>query len=118
MTNELNESAFATVDATGRATATIQPLRAFEEWRVRKMTVQNNSTVLVPTCRVYRGSEAASNLEDGTFTGTMDSSETDITLRSGERLIAVWEGVDVGSAGADVGSRCTFSVRGDISRGV
>lgn len=109
MANELFESNDGTADASGRAVATLQPLRAFERWRVKRMTVQSTSTTLVPTCRVYRGAESASRLVDGTHTGTLDHSDTDLSLQNGESMIAVWEG-------ADVGSICTLSIEGDISK--
>lgn len=81
-------------------------MRYGEEWRITRMTVQSTSSTLVPTARVYRGSEAASNLIDGTFTGNQDSSDTSIRLMSGETLLAVFEG-------GDVGSQCTLNVFGE-----
>lgn len=109
MPNELFQSADGTADANGRAVATLQPLRAFENWRVRRMTVQSTSSTLVPTCKIYRGAESPSRLVDGTYTGTLDHTDTDLPLHNGESLIAVWEG-------GDVGSICTLSIEGDISR--
>lgn len=114
----LRESGSATVDSSGRAVVTVQPLAAFETWRVRRITVQNTGTVLVPFCRVYRGNQSMSGLVDGTFTGTMDTSDCDILLQSGEALIAVWEGETTGSAGADVGSSCVMTLEGTRERGV
>lgn len=109
MANELFESADGTADANGRAEATLQPLRAFETWHVKRMTVQSTSSTLVPTCKVYRGAVSASRLIDGTYTGTLDHTDTDLSMHNGERLIAVWEG-------ADVGAICTLSIEGDIRR--
>lgn len=109
MANELFESADGTADANGRAEATLQPLRAFETWKVKRLTVQSTSSTLVPTCRVYRGAVSPSRLIDGTYTGTLDHTDTDISMHNGERLIAVWEG-------ADVASVCTLSIEGDIQR--
>lgn len=107
MTNELRESGNGTADANGRAQCTVQPMRYGEEWRITRMTVQSTSTTLTPTANVYRGSEAASNLIDGTWTGTRDSSDTSIRLMSGEALVCVFEG-------GDVGSQCTFNVFGEV----
>lgn len=109
MADELHVSADGTADANGRAEATLQPLRAFERWRVRRMTVQSTSSTLVPTCKVYRGAVSPSRLIDGTYTGTLDHTDTDIAMQNGERLIAVWEG-------ADVGAVCTLSIEGDITK--
>lgn len=114
----LRESRSATVAANGRATAVIQPLRAFERWDITRVTVACTSTALVPTCRVYRSSEAPSNLIEGTFSGNQDSSDTRTMLENGESLIAVWEGKTVGTAGADVGSVCTLTVEGKALRAV
>lgn len=109
MANDLFNSASGTADANGRAVASLQPLRAFEKWHVRRMSVQSTSSTLSPTCRVYRGAEAASRLVDGTHTGVLDHSDTDLRLQNGEALLAVWSGCDVGSV-------CTFSIEGDIER--
>jgi hypothetical protein len=114
----LRESAFATVGASGRATATIQPLRAFERWEIERYTVACTSSLLAPACRIYRGAIAAGNLVEGTFSGRQDTSDTKLTLENGEMLIAVWEGKDVGSAGADIGSACTLTVEGRAVRAV
>lgn len=104
--SELRESGNGVADANGRAVARVQPLRYGEEWRITRMTVQSTSSTLVPTALVYRGSEAASNLIDGTWTGTQDTSETSIRLVSGETLVCVF-------TGGDVGSQCTFNVFGE-----
>lgn len=108
-TYPLFESGNATVEANGLAQATLQPLRAFEVWEVRRMTVQSSSTVLVPTAKIFRGAVSDSRLVDGTHTGTLDHTDTDLHLQSGEALIAVWEG-------ADVGASCTFTIEGKSVR--
>jgi hypothetical protein len=112
----LRESASAIVGADGRAIATLQPLRAFERWQITRITVQCSSQTLIPTARVYRGSESPSALIDGTYTGTLDTSDSAVSLENGERLLTVWEGQD-GGAGADVGSSCTVTVEGKSIRG-
>jgi len=112
----LRQSLSAPVPANGQARVTLQPLRAFEVWEITRMTVTNTSTVLVPTCRVYRGSVTPSAIVDGTFTGTMDTSAVSMRLENGEMLIAVWEGTAVGTPGADVGSVCTFTLEGESVR--
>lgn len=102
---ELDESGRATADANGNARITLQPLRAFEFWQIDRMTVQNSSTTLVPLCKVYRSSVDPTKLVDGTFTGTFDVSDTQLTLPNAMPLIADW-------TGADPGSSCTFTVAG------
>jgi len=106
---ELNESGRAVADANGRAVATIQPLRAFESWRVNRTTVENSSTVNVPVCKIYRGSIAPTNLIDGTYTGTFDVSGTEYTVPNGMAVVAEW-------TGCDVGSQCTFTLAGQRMR--
>jgi hypothetical protein len=106
MSLPLNESARAVADASGRAVATLQPMRAFERWRITRTAVQSDSTPEVPTCKIYRSMESPSTLVEGTYTGTLDSSDTEIVLENGERLLAVWEG-------ATVGSNCTVTVSGE-----
>lgn len=110
MTLPLFESSTGVADATGRAVARVQPLRAFERWDITRMAVSSTSTVLVPTCRIYRGAENPSMLVDGTFTGNLDQSDTQLSLENGEVLLCVW-------TGADVGARCIFTVQGKKDKG-
>lgn len=105
----LFESNTGVADASGRAVARVQPLRAFEKWNITRLAVSSTSSILVPTARIYRGSETPSRLVDGTHTGTLDQSDTHLDLANGEALICVWEG-------ADVGSQCTFTVEGTKER--
>jgi len=105
----LFESNTGVANAAGRAVARVQPLRAFERWEITRLAVSSTSTVLVPTARIYRGSETPSRLVDGTHTGTLDQSDTQLSLPNGEALLCVWEG-------ADVGSQCTFTVEGTKSK--
>lgn len=109
MTYDLRESANGTVNSSGRAEARLQPLRAFERWQISRMTIQSSSSILVPTCKVYKGAETASNLVDGSHTGTLDHSDTNMLLQNGELLLFVWEG-------ADIGSVCTATVEGKTVR--
>jgi hypothetical protein len=115
----LSESGKGVVAANGRGIARVQPMGAFERWEITRINVQNSGDTLVPTCRVYRGSEAASNMVAATSTGTLDTSnENDLILQSGQALVAVWEGYAVGTAGADVGSTCILNVEGTKHIGV
>lgn len=109
MSYDLHESESGTADANGKATATLQPLRAFERWAIKRMTIQSTSSTLVPTCKVYRGNETPSSLIDGSHTGTLDHSDTNIELQNGERLLFVWEGGDAGSV-------CTATIEGTTRR--
>lgn len=106
----LQESKPAIADSNGKAIVTLQPLRAFERWRITLMNIQATSPVAVgpkvPQFRVYRNSEAVSNLVDSTYDGNQNTSNTDITIENGEAIIGVW-------TGADPGTQCMFSVQGE-----
>lgn len=105
----LSESASAVAAADGIARVQMGPLRAFEAWDVRSTTVSSTSSTLVPTTRLYRGAEQASRLIDGTYTGTLDTTDTQYKLRSGDKVIAVF-------SGCDVGAQCTVTVEGETTR--
>lgn len=90
----LQEGKSANADASGRAAIRLGPFTAFERWQVKRITVQSTSTVLVPTVKLYRGSESRTRMIDGTFTGTFDHSDTDLLLQTGEELLAIWENGD------------------------
>lgn len=106
---QLFESASATVGNNGRAVAVLHPLRAFEKWNVRRMTVSSTSVTLTPTAYIYRNGESPSMLVDGTYTGTLDHTDTSLQLNNGESLIAVWQDGDVGAV-------CTLTVEGESAR--
>lgn len=105
MSEPLYETKTATVLADGTATVQLQPLRAFENWFISRMTISSTSTALVPTLKVYRGSVNPSQLIDGTYTGTLNQSDTAIDLPNGQAIIAQW-------TGATPGTTCTFTVQG------
>jgi hypothetical protein len=104
----LDESANGTANAAGKATASLQPLRAFENWHVDSVSVFSTS-VLVSTFKVYRGSESPSTLIGGTYSGNLNSDPSfNKDVRNGERLLGVWEGCTPGAV-------CTMSVTGTKS---
>lgn len=105
----LSESATAVAGADGIARVQLGPLRAFETWAVASTTVSSTSSTLVPTARLYRGAEQPSRLIDGTYTGTLDTTDTTYKLRSGDKVIAVF-------SGCDVGAQCTVTVEGETTR--
>lgn len=113
ITSPLSDSAQSgAADSTGKATALLGPMRAFERWIVTTVSVSSTSSTLNPECRIYIGSESPSNLVNGTYDGKRDSdAAARHVLETGEKLVAVWTGADVGSVG-------TLSVRGDKKNGV
>lgn len=106
---DLSESNTAVANAAGKAVARLQPLRAFEEWRIETLAIDSTSSTKMPTFKSYRGSESPSNFIGGTFTGknNVDSSFNK-SLRNGETLVGVWENCDVGAS-------CTMSITGTRS---
>lgn len=102
----LSESVSGNADANGIVTVALGPLRSFETWQIRRITVSSASATLVPTAKIYRGAVSPSRLIDGTFTGTLDSTETlDLDLTSGDRIVGQWTGCDVGAS-------CTLTLEG------
>lgn len=102
----LDEFATCIFDADGAGTSFVQPAGAREGWQITVITVNSSSVTLVPQVMFYRGSTTPGSFVAGTFSGTLDvDSLPNISLRSGERLIAVWTGGDVGATG-------TFRVEG------
>lgn len=94
-----------TADANGKAVCQVQPLRAFEWWHITNTSISSTSTK-IPSCKLYRGSEAPSSFLEGTYTATFNSTTDPIDLQNGERLLAVFEG-------ATPGAQCTLTVTGD-----
>lgn len=104
---DLFESKAETADANGEAIITLQPLQAFKRWYVRRMTVHSSSTALVPKVLVYRGAITTTRLVDGTFTGTLDHSDTNLRLGNTDALIFHF-------TNADVGANCVATIEGEI----
>ena len=98
---QLQESASsAAADSTGKAIARLRPLRAFETWNIVGISITNTSSTKIPTFKLYRGSEAPSNLINGTYKGGLNSDPTfTYQLQNGEALVGVWENGDVGAVG-------------------
>lgn len=82
-----------------------EPLQAYYDWSVTRMTVQSDAAPLVPTVKVYRGAEDRTRLVDGSNTGTLDHSDTNLVLRTGEALVFVFED-------ATPGTQCTAIIEG------
>lgn len=105
----LDEAVTAVADALGIARVSIGPLRAFETWHVTSTTLASTSSALIPVAKLYRGAEMPSRLIDGTYTGTLDTTDTVYDLRSGDKALAVF-------TGCDVGAQCTITVQGIAKR--
>lgn len=108
----LNKAATVTASAAGAATATLGPDsgRGPARWRVNRYAVRNESAARrgvppIPTCNVYTGTESPANWLDGTYDGSFDGGDCDVTLTRGQVFTAVW-------AGAQSGDRLTLSLYG------
>lgn len=105
----LSASVSATI-ASGRAIGRLSPQVAGSSWRIKRMvTTANIDSTTLLNLKVYKNSEQAGNLLDGTDSAAQDASETDITLETTDVLIAVWSSDDP----ALNGSICTLIVSGD-----
>ena len=95
-------------DSTGTARLTIGPTVFGEIWRVRRMTVTSDSA-LDSDARIYLNAELDSRLVAGTWSGNRDFNETDITMQTLDRFIAVW-------VGGTPGARASLLIQGVTQR--
>jgi hypothetical protein len=90
---------------TGYGTVTIN-VPKLEDWSVTRYAVYASSNISEPIADVYTDAISATNLIDGTYTGSRDSSDcTGLYLRPGQLLICRW-------LQADIGATLTFTVVG------
>jgi hypothetical protein len=97
----LTASRSVVFDANGRGSIALGPEKARENWHVTRITVQATGAA-VPQARVYRGAESPSSFIDGTETGNLDVSETDLRLYPSDYVTTVWTGGSVGGIGSVV----------------
>lgn len=109
MPYQLTEYASAVADANGIAIARIGPRRSFERWHVTGVTVSSSSVALEPRVDIYRGGIGPAFKVGGTYSGKNDSGNADDWVDSGQDLIAVW-------TGADVGAQCSMTLSGESHR--
>lgn len=100
--------ASVTLDGTGTGAAEVQ-VPALESWRVTRIAVTCSSAVTEPEARVYVNTEAPTAFVGGTYTGSNDASDENLTLRPGQRLICRWRDGDPGAV-------ATLSVFGEVTR--
>ena len=104
---DLNETGSVTLDANGNGTFQLVPGGARERWLVTLInTVVQQTTIAVPTLRVYRGSAQPINLLGGTFTGNLDSNSTD------QWLLNMNEGLVFQYTGGSLGDVATARIEG------
>jgi len=89
----------------GRAELYMGPERAGQSWHVTRLVTAGGRSDENILLYVYRNSESPANLLDSSTEGGQSTSETDISLLEGERLMFVWTG---GTGGA------TMNITGEI----
>lgn len=87
---QLAEFRSVTLDANGSATvAGVGPVLYGETWKVERISV---STTVRCKFTVYRGRDTSPQYQvDGTVRGDLDTSETNLSLQSGDSLSFKWE---------------------------
>ncbi len=103
-TTPLNVGKTVTLNASGTGSVELGPDALFA-WTVRRIAVLTSTNVLEPQFIVYVDSVSAVNALSTTYTGSGDSSDEDLILRPGQKLIGVW-------TGGDNGAKATMSVFG------
>ncbi len=97
----------AQADASGVARVTIGPPTAIALWIVTGMTSVVNNSVLTPQLRVYKNYESPGTLCNSSLRAAATvSTQDDVPLSPGEKLIFVW-------SNCDPGAWCTASIRGE-----
>lgn len=118
MAETLSKSVSGKASAAGALTLTLGPSSAkgAPVWRVTRYMVRNESAARrgvppIPSCNVYApsGQEAPDDLVDGTYDGSFDAGDCDITIGRGQAFVAVW-------AGAQSGDNLTLSLTGEVIR--
>jgi hypothetical protein len=98
----LDEAASVVLNAAGNGSVKLGPRSSRITWNVTAASVRASSNVLEPTAILYQnsiGSQIA-----GTYTGSNDSTDLDITVRNGF-ILCVW-------SGGDAGARATLYLQG------
>lgn len=110
MTDRLNVSGSATVDANGRAVVSLSPGRPYTSWLVERYAVLIPGEPGHPRAFVYRNTEGPGSLIEGTSKGDNDASDQPnrLPIRSAESLVFVW-------SGATPGLTATATVTGELA---
>ena len=81
-------------------------------WEVKSVQISTDSpqTYGASQFYLYLNSQTPGGIRDSTYQGDGANSDTDITMRAGDRLIGVW-------TGGDSGSHATLTIRGEKETG-
>lgn len=100
----LNTYGSTTLSAAGAGTVALVPSR-LETWQVTRIAVSSTSSASEPEADVYVGTMSPANFLGGTYSGSKDQSDEDVTIPPGTPLICVW-------TGGDPGAEATLSIFG------
>ncbi len=105
--SRLRKAGKVTLDASGEGRVRLSPETGPPVWQVLRMAVQTDrrGQPPIPQCAIYLNEESPLYLQDGTYDGSFDFSDCDITVTKGDDLIAVW-------TGGQSGDEATFTVTG------
>ena len=93
MADQLDTYGVVTLTGTGRGVVSLTP-SGMLSWTVTRMAVRTSQTpsqIPVPQCTVYLNSIADGNIVDQTYSGSRDTSDCNLTIQHGSKLIFVWE---------------------------
>jgi hypothetical protein len=112
---DLYESRNATFVGTGNlATAQVEIRNDIygTHWTVKTVQISTDSPQTYGASRflLYLNSVTAGGIRDSTYQGDGATSETEIKMRAGDKLIGIW-------TGGDAGSIATLTIRGDSETG-
>jgi hypothetical protein len=105
-TYNLNEAKSATFDANGRAVVTFSP-PSLEYWEILSKGVQTTdpaSETTIPEARVTLDGV----FKEGTYSGNLDSSDTQYRIEKGQQFTCTW-------TGGTAGRTATFTLNGTRS---
>jgi hypothetical protein len=110
MTIALDDDASVTLDADGYGRASLGPRSLSQIWTVTNIAVSVSSATNEPTCNVYLNAVGQPYVLFGTYSGSRDDTACNVILRSGNKLITVWEN-------GDPGALATISIYGTFRKG-
>lgn len=84
-----------TLDANGNGQVILTPPGI--NWQIETTSVSVTTSVKQPVFQMYRNSVSPSSFLQGSYSGALDSSDTGIYVFTGQTIIGVWTGGDVGS---------------------
>lgn len=88
-----------TLDGSGAGTARLGPTFGPPLWHVTAISVRTSQPGIgnIPQCSVYRNTIDTNGFIDGTYDGSMNSTDVNFDLAQGGQVIAVWSGGNAGN---------------------